>query len=164
MEHYLLAAVIFDDPNSPTPTYIPDDVTGTQTVTLRVDVSDGGATVSQELSLQVTDADAPPAVELFSEDFSDSSLSGWSVWDDGIYTAPSDWDVEAGELVQRSNIWGGSGRAEVLPKLGTYLLYDNGMGWLDYRVSFVMRAEDDDALGFMFRYSDDRQLLPLLMG
>ncbi len=108
---------------------------------------------AEELSLQVTDADAPPAVELFSENFSDSSLSGWSVWDDGIYTAPSDWDVEAGELVQRSNIWGGSQRA-VLPKPGTYLLYDNGMGWLDYRASFVMRAEDDDALGIMFRYRD----------
>ncbi len=37
----------FDDPNSPTPTYIPEDVTGTQTVTLRVDVSDGAATVSK---------------------------------------------------------------------------------------------------------------------
>jgi hypothetical protein len=144
----------FDDPNSPTPVYTPGDVTGTRTVTLRVEVSDGAATVSEEISLQVADADAPPAVELFSEDFSDIALNGWSIWDDGTKSYPSDWDVEGGELVQRSNIWGGSQTAALLPKPGTYLLYGDGMAWLDYRARFEMHNEDNDAQGIMFRYRD----------
>ncbi len=145
----------FDDPNSPTPVYTPDDVTRTQVVWVSVEVSDGEAVVSEELSILVKDADAPPpGPELMSEDFSSGDLSNWSVWDDGTRTGPSDWRVRSEELVQRSNIWDGDGSTSGLPKLGTYLLYDPGMSWTDYRVSFTMSSTDNDTLGIMFRYAD----------
>ena len=147
---------MFDYETSATPVYTPDDVTGTQVITLQVEVSDGEASVRSEINLQVSDADAPPpGPEILSEDFTSGDLSAWSIWDQGTRTAPSNWRVQSpGELAQLSNIWDG-GSISSLPKLGTYLLYDQGLGWLDYRVKFVLRSEDNDTLGAMFRYSDD---------
>ena len=148
---------MFDDATSATPMYTPADVVGTQTIMLRVEVSDGARTVRSEINLQVSDADAPPpGTELLIEDFSSGDLSAWSIWDEGIWTAPSNWLVRSsGELAQLSNIWDGDSVSGSLPKLGTYILHDYGLGWLDYRVNFVMRSEDNDTLGAMFRYIDN---------
>ena len=146
---------VLDDPVSATPIYTPDDVSSNRVVRFRVEVWDGEAMVSDELTVQVSDADAPPPGQvLLSEDFSTGDLGDWTIWDDGSRTAPSDWRVRSGELVQRSNIWDGDSTPEGLPKLGTYLSYDLGMGWTDYQVNFVMRSEDNDTLGVMFRYLD----------
>ena len=41
-----------------------------------------------------------------------------------------------------------------MPHLGTYLVYDDGLGWTDYRAKFKLRSVDDDALGLMFRFQD----------
>ena len=153
----IAGGVMFDYDTSATPVYIPDDVSGTQVITLQVEVSDGEASVRSELTLQVSDANAPPpGPEILSEDFSSGDLSAWSIWDQGTRTAPSKWlVVSSGELAQLSNIWDGDSVSSSLPKLGTYLLYDQGLGWLDYRVHYVMRSEDNDTLGAMFRYIDD---------
>ena len=147
-------AGVLDDATSATPLYTPADVVGAQTVTLRVDVTDGAATVSENLTLTVQDADPPPPVtELLANDFSVASLAGWSVRDEGSISAPSKWQVKSGELAQLSNINDASA-ASALPKLGTYLLYDEGLGWTDYRLKFRLRSTDDDSLGALFRYID----------
>jgi hypothetical protein len=141
--------------NSAAPVYVPADVTGAQTVTLRVDVSDGAATTSASIALQVQDASPPPpGPVLLSADFTDGSLAGWSVRDDGTLVTPSRWRILSGELVQLSNIYGGGTTASEVSKPGTYLLFDGGAAWTDYRMRFVMSSEDDDTLGGMFRVRD----------
>lgn len=138
---------------SATPIYVPVDVVGTQTVKLKVEVSDGAATVTGNLTLKVEDANPPPLGPLLlSSDFS-STLTGWSVRDEGTISAPSKWRILSGELAQQSNIRDGS-TANDLPKLGTYLLYDGGTAWTNYRARFKLRSNDDDGLGVMFRVSD----------
>ena len=123
-------------------------------MTLKAEVSDGAATVSDNLTLTVEDANPPPlGPELLVADFSVADLSGWSIWDEGTLSAPSKWQVKSGELAQLSNIRDG-GSATALAHLGTYLLYDDGLGWSDYRVSFKLRSTDDDGLGLMFRVED----------
>ncbi len=96
----------------------------------------------------------PPASTLLEEDFSTGSLSGWSVVDEGTRAAPSAWSATTGSLVQSSNIHGGSGSRNGLPKPGTFLYYANGLGWTDYQATFTLRSTDNDALGAMFRYQD----------
>ena len=140
---------------APNPVYTPADVVGTQTVKLKVEVSDGAATVHGNLTLRVEDANPPPlGALLLSNDFGDAgALAGWTVVDEGTLTAPSKWRVVGGELVQQSNIRDGN-TANQLPKLGTYLRHDGGAAWTDYRVRFKLRATDDDSLGVMFRLGD----------
>lgn len=96
---------------------------------------------------------AAPAGEtvLLSSRFANSSLSGWTVVDEGTINAPSMWRVENGELSQSSNIWGGSQGGGDWRHRGTYLRFDAGASWTDYRLSLVLRSDDDDALGAMFR-------------
>ena len=84
------------------------------------------------------------------EDFDDGDFDGWSVVDEAP-GGSSAWSVSANTLVQSNNLWGGSTSPAALPKPGTYLRYDGGDAWSDYRVSFTLRSQDNDALGLMFR-------------
>jgi hypothetical protein len=137
------------------PVYTPADVVGTQTVKLKVEVSDGASTVAGNLTLQVVDANPPPLGPLLlASDFASSAaLTGWSVRDEGTISAPSKWAVVSGALAQQSNIRDGSTGSQ-LPKLGTYLLYGGGAAWTNYRAKFKLRSMDDDTLGAMFRVAD----------
>ncbi|MCI0687295.1 MAG: hypothetical protein L0Y54_08675 [Sporichthyaceae bacterium] len=64
----------------------------------------------------------------------------------------SDWTLPAwGRLHQTSNIWGGSGDPIDPVAPGTMLLA-GASGWTDYRLSVLVRPEDDDAVGIVFRY------------
>jgi len=133
--------------------YVPVDVVGTQTVKIKVEVSDGSATVAGNLTLKVNDANPPPLGPLLlASDFS-AALAGWSVRDEGTISAPSKWAIVSGALAQQSNIRDGS-TANQLPKLGTYLVYDGGAAWTNYRARFKLRSTDDDTLGVMFRVAD----------
>jgi PKD repeat protein len=148
-------AGVLDNASSATPVYTPADGVGTQSVTLKVEVSDGAATVSGNLTLTVEDANPPPlGPELLKEDFSGATLTGWSVRDEGTLSAPSKWRIVSGELMQQTNIRDG-GAASALPHLGTYLSYDAGLAWTDYRAKFKLRSTDDDSLGLMFRFQDN---------
>jgi hypothetical protein len=140
--------------NSASPVYTPSDMVGTQTVTLRVTVSDGAASVSRDLTVSVQDANPPPlGPSLLAQDFSAGVPTDWSYYDEGTISAPSAWRVVGGELAQQSNIRDGS-TANDLAKLGTYLLYEGGDAWTNYRAKFKMRSSDDDTLGVMFRFID----------
>ena len=91
---------------------------------------------------------------LLAEDFTDFDSVDWSVVDEGTRQAPSDWRIEAGELAQFSNVHSPAFGDFDLPAYGTYLRFEHGFGWTDYRVSYRQRAADDDALGLMFRFVD----------
>ncbi len=150
---------VLDDASRIDPIYYPADVMGSQSVTLRVEVSDGEAMVSDELTLIVDDADPPPpGVDLLVEDFSSGTLDGWSLYDDGTINGPSKWRIVqtlyGQQLAQHSSIQD-SGADSDLAHLGTCLSYDGGMGWTDYRLHFSMRtAADIDTMGVMFRLMD----------
>ncbi len=88
---------------------------------------------------------------LLTEDFSDGNFVGWSIIDDpAAKNGPSLWSVSSGVLLQKSNI--GSGTSDAL---GTYALFTRG-SWTDYRFSVKIKSTDNDSIGVMFRYQDDR--------
>jgi len=100
-----------------------------------------------------------------------AALGRWAVADEGTNSVPSHWEVrEEGTpasryVIQTSNIWGGTTAASDPVKLGTLLVYgdtpsllsdhpEQPSSWTDYRVSVYLRAEDNDAIGLVFRYAD----------
>lgn len=91
-------------------------------------------------------------VTIFQDDFS-GAMSGWTVVDEGTNNAPSGWAATGGQLVQSSNIFGGSTDGSDPVKPGTYV-HVGSSSWTDYEFSVRLRSSDDDALGVMFRYQD----------
>jgi hypothetical protein len=77
----------------------------------------------------------------------------WAIVDDGLVGAPSDWRIASGVLQQRSNIQDGQDDPAAAEKAGT-MAVGGRPDWSDYRLSVELRAEDDDALGVVFRYID----------
>lgn len=116
---------------------------GPYTIVLTVTDDDGAETVTISA---ITVSDVPPA--LLIDVFDEGDLEGWTVVDDGT-NGPSSWSVQAGELVQDVEVF-----IDDNDRLGTYLYYDAGLTWDDYRLSFKMRSLDDDVIGAMFRYTD----------
>ena len=124
---------------------------------------------------------------LLHEDFSDFSVgdfaSGsnaklglWKVVDKGTNYSPSHWEMgKTGALptyyiFQKSNIWGGDADGKNPAKPGTYLKLDNDpnllstnpdqpSNWTDYRFNVYVRANDNDAVGVVFRYNDSKNYL-----
>ncbi|MEA3642475.1 MAG: PKD domain-containing protein [Lamprobacter sp.] len=128
---------------------------GSYTVTLTVTNDAGASDTRSQTVTVIDDSGGTGDSTLLQEDFSAGLPSGWSLIDEGTVDAPSNWDVSNGTLRQSSNIWGGDSRdGSRLPKPGTYLRYDAGSAWSDYRTEFTLRSDDDDALGLMFRIGD----------
>ena len=96
----------------------------------------------------------PLGSTLLKEDFSDQDLENWEVVDEGQWQGPSQWGVAQGMLVQRSNIWSPPADPAHVAKSGTMLWYGLGQGWADYQVQVMMRSNDDDTVGLVFRYRD----------
>jgi predicted phage tail protein len=87
------------------------------------------------------------------------AINNWTATDIGTDHAPGNWDSVNGfpdYVEQKSNITGPNGGwdSPLQGIGGTILTYDNGTAWTDYKWSFDMQANDDDTLGFMFRYVD----------
>lgn len=78
------------------------------------------------------------------------------------------WLIPAqGTLVQTANIYGGSQDGNDPVKPGTIYFLKNRVelaeedqpsNWTDYRLSVVLRSADDDAIGVVFRYSNNTTL------
>lgn len=79
----------------------------------------------------------------------------WTVVDHGTVSVPSQWDVVDGTLRQTTNIFGGSLDGADLPKPGTYALAGR-WEWTDYQFIVSLESEDDDAIGVVFRYQDEK--------
>ena len=91
----------------------------------------------------------------FSDDFNDGNYVGWQVIDDREpQSGPSNWQVENGELVQKSNIWSfGPVELETKYHLGTHIV--RGLtSWTDYAMNAIVRSTDNDGVGLIFRYQD----------
>ncbi|WP_370978288.1 hypothetical protein [Agaribacterium sp. ZY112] len=86
------------------------------------------------------------------------SLESWSIVDLGVTGGPSVWTVEAGELVQNSNIHDLSNMEN-----GSFIYYKTGLAWMDYRASVTLRSSDDDGLGLSFRLQDQHNYYRFVM-
>lgn len=77
----------------------------------------------------------------------------WEIVDQGTLNAPSDWRLSRGQLVQRSNIWGGSASPTSPDKRGT-MAVAGVETWRDYRLAVECSTDDNDAIGVVFRFRD----------
>jgi hypothetical protein len=91
---------------------------------------------------------------LLQEDFSDSRFTGWTVMDETAQGGPSAWSVAGGRVVQQSNI-GFFDNADPWRAPGTIALFSK-RGWSDYRFKVKLRSDDNDMIGVIFRYVDDK--------
>ncbi len=134
------------------PIYTPPDVSGTQTFTLTVKVSDGAAITSKTVDITVTDAGTGPQI-LLSEDFNDGNYNGWSLVDQGNLAGPMAWLAASGVMVQSSNVH--TLTVDGVARLGTYAHWQAGSGWTDYTAAVTIKSNDNDIIGVMFRYQDE---------
>lgn len=105
----------------------------------------------------ITVTDLSTAKTLLTEDFTDGNFVGWTIVDDpAAKNGPSIWSVSNGVLLQNSEI--GSGTTDAL---GTYALFTRG-SWTDYRFSVKIKSADNDSMGVMFRYQDNRNYYRLV--
>jgi len=95
----------------------------------------------------------------FKDDFEDGDMEGWVVVDDPDELmsdkAPSTWEVKGGPIkgdavYQGSNRWGDPTDQIAL---GTYLIYD-AAEFVDFVFEFDTIANDNDGLGFVWRWKD----------
>ncbi|GAB89860.1 hypothetical protein [Gordonia rhizosphera] len=77
----------------------------------------------------------------------------WTISDQGTESGPSVWQLRKGELLQSSDIWGGSLTAAALPKPGTWAIVGDET-WDDVRLAVRLCSDQDDAVGLLFRYID----------
>lgn len=91
-----------------------------------------------------------------SDTFDDSSsLTRWTIVDEGTKSGPSTWQVVNGELYEPSNIYGPAA-SSVDHRKGTYVYWNNpnAMTWTDYEFEVTLRTTDNDGAGVMFRYQN----------
>ena len=100
----------------------------------------------------------------FYDDFNDGDYNGWKVTDDvEPQSGPSEWVVEGGVLVQRSNIWAyGPVELETKYHLGTHVSTGD-KNWADYAFNALVRSTDNDGVGLIFRYQDSKNYYRVLL-
>lgn len=91
---------------------------------------------------------------VFEERFGSRALDAYEVVDSGDSSGPSAWSVEAGAIVQTSNIYGGSIFGSDPDRPGTMAVTGSGE-WRNIVVEATVRSLDDDAIGVVFRYRDE---------
>lgn len=94
---------------------------------------------------------APGPSPLFLSGFSNTVLNRLEVRDAGTRGGSSQWVFKRDGIAQLSNI---HDLEEPLAS-GTVALFGSA-DWLDYEFRVWLQAEDDDGLGLVFRYVDDR--------
>ena len=122
---------------------------GTFSFTARVTDS-ASSTATQAFSIGISASSSPSP--LFVEDFS-GTLANWTIVDEGTINAPSAWSVLGGQMVQSSNIYGGSTDGTDPVKPGSFALAGN-TSWADYEFNVSLMGQDDDGIGVMFRYQN----------
>lgn len=90
---------------------------------------------------------------LFRETFGSNALDHYQIADEGTQLGPSVWTVSGGQILQTSNVYGGSVAAADPAKPGTYAIVGRG-DWRDVRVRATVSAQDDDGIGIAFRWKD----------
>ncbi len=95
------------------------------------------------------------------EDFSDNDLTGWTAVDDQPNTSgPGQWLLDQSVLRQASNIYVTENEYSVF--LGTHIFAGN-KSWQDYSFNALVKSEDDDGIGILFRYQDANNYYRLIL-
>ena len=123
------------------------------------DTDHDGSADGDEVNFGTDPLDADSFVNLsllLRDNFSDASLADWTVVDNGTLEGPSEWIVYENKLLQLSNVYADFNASDPndFSMPGTYIWRGNKK-WQNYKISFNMISNDDDALGVMFRYIDD---------
>ncbi len=90
---------------------------------------------------------------LFRETFGPNALDHYTIVDEGTELGPSDWAVANGHMTQRSGIYGGNLSGAELDKPGTLAL-TGSTAWTNVCITTVLRSDEDDTIGIVFRYQD----------
>ena len=124
---------------------------------------------SSQTVTQPTTTEKPKTEEgvLYQSDFSKSSaLSDWQIIDEPYAVeGPSNWKIENNNLVQTSNIWGGTFGEPVISKsyLGTLAYLKQGLAWQNYEVDLKFNPTDNDGVGFIVRYQDQNNYYKVMI-
>ncbi len=88
------------------------------------------------------------------DDFDSGSLESWTIIDDEPYSSgPSSWNILNEELHQNSNIFTTENEYSVFK--GTHIIAGND-SWEDFYLNVRITSTDDDGIGMLFRYQDDK--------
>jgi predicted phosphodiesterase len=100
----------------------------------------------------------------FYEGFDDGDRAGWEAHDDvEPVSGPGRWVVEAGVLVQTSNVWAYADvERETRYHLGTHIVTGDP-AWTDYSLNAIVRSADNDGVGLLFRYRDAANYYRILL-
>lgn len=90
---------------------------------------------------------------LFAEAFGPNALDHYVIVDEGTNHGPSTWTVVGNTITQTSDIYGGSMLPEAPDKPGT-IAVTGSPDWANVRVRAIVRSDDDDSVGIVFRYQD----------
>ena len=88
----------------------------------------------------------------FRDGFGHGDMSAWTIVDEGDQSTPSQWAVDAGALVQSSNIFSNPLDGAAIEKRGTLALAGDP-SWTDTVLSLTLTSTDDDAIGVLLRYA-----------
>lgn len=89
---------------------------------------------------------------LFEEKFGSNALDLYEILNQ-VGGQTSNWSINAGRIVQTSNIYAVPFSADSLPKPGTMAIIGSP-DWSDVKVRVKVSSGDDDSIGFAFRYFD----------
>ncbi|MPZ99110.1 MAG: hypothetical protein GEU80_07175 [Dehalococcoidia bacterium] len=98
----------------------------------------------------------PPldAYAIFRDRFDAGDTASWTIVDSGTVSGPSNWAITSGELRQTSNIHSMPVDAGAIEKAGTHAVAGDAT-WDDIVFTARVRADDNDAVGLLFRYVDE---------
>jgi len=100
---------------------------------------------------------------IFKEDFNQSLGVNWKVVDDKpSYSGPSNWFIENEVLRQTSNIWAYPEPQEYTYHLGTHV-FAGSSDWQNYTINAILKATDNDGIGILFRYQDEKNYYRFLL-
>ena len=100
---------------------------------------------------------------LFIENFTNGNYDNWEVFDDvEPRSGPSNWVVQNQVLRQTSNIWSYDPPAEFIYHLGTKVIAGDS-SWANYSFNAVLRSTDNDGIGMIFRYQDEKNYYRILL-
>jgi len=115
-------------------------------------------------SLIPISAMSSPQDVLFFDDFEAGSAPAWTFMDDPEpQSGPGNWGITGGELRQSSNIWSyGQVELETKYHLGTHGSAGE-RSWTDYTLNAILRASDNDGMGLLVRYQDEKNYYRVLL-
>lgn len=83
------------------------------------------------------------------------NLEEFSIVDDGKKNGPSHWSSANGVITQTTNVWGGEISPDDPAQPGTYAVWGDA-AMRNYEYALELKSGDDDSIGVLFRYQDEK--------